>query len=90
MKIKVIMRSFFYAEFVWDTNSLSQTGTVCGMDLISSKNMVREWISKMKKGKVPVPSGLVSTSVDKAGIDVIIGLIKKITVEGVIPVEKET
>ena len=52
--------------------------------------MVREWISKMKKGKVAVPSGLVSTSVDKAGIDVIIDQIKKITVEGVIPVEKET
>lgn len=90
MKIKVIMRSFFYVEFVWDKNSLSQIGTVCGMDLIWSKNMVREWISKMKKGKVAVPSGLVSTSVDKAGIDVIIDQIKKITVEGVIPVEKET
>ena len=44
----------------------------------------------MKKETVPGPSGLVLTLVDKAGIDMIIDLIKKITIEGVIPVEKGT
>lgn len=37
-----------------------------------SKDMVREWINKLKKGKVAGPSGLVLTPVDKVGIDMLI------------------
>ena len=37
-----------------------------------SKDMVREWINELKKGKVAGPSGLVLTPVDKVGIDMLI------------------
>ena len=54
-------------ECAWDSNSLSQTGTVNGVPRLIEKGMVRESISQIKNGKTVEPSGVVSETVKTSG-----------------------
>ena len=77
-------------ELAWKKNSFSQENTASGVPRLLEKDMVRESISKMKNGKIAVPSGVVSDLVKaagEAGFDMIMDQENKIIVEGVIPAE---
>ena len=79
-------------EFAWKKNSFSQANTASGVPRLLEKDMVRESISKMKNGKIAVPSGVVSDMVKageagEAGVDMIMDQVNKIIVKEVIPAE---
>ena len=54
-------------EFARERNSLSQADTITSVPCLIDKDMVRESISKIKKGKAAVLSGVLSEMVITAG-----------------------
>ena len=63
-----------HAKFLCETDLGERLASLNVRMLVNSlsKDMVREWINEVKKGKVAGPSGLVLTPVDKVGIDMLV------------------
>ena len=75
-------------EFPWDRENLEVAEAVAGPAIRIEKEMVREAVSKMKKGKAAGPSGVVAEMLKAAGetgIEMITNLTNQIVIEGVIP-----
>ena len=84
---KITQKSFherlLNTQLPQDRNSLSQPDTVSGVPRLIDKDMVRESISKMKKGKAPGQIIIVSEMVKvagQAGGDMITDLVNQIIV----------
>lgn len=71
-------------EFARD-NNFSKVYTLRDVTGLIDKNMVGEYIKKMKKGNAAGPSGLLSEMVIQAVANVVTELINQILVQGTIP-----
>ena len=80
-------------EFEWSTENLEQVESVAGPAIRIEKEMVKEAVAKMKKGKAAGPSGIVAEMLQAAGdkgIEIVTNLANRIVQEGVIPKEWES
>ena len=58
---------FLNTEFSWDRENLGEVETVSGAAILIEKEMVREAVKKMKKGKADGPSSVVAEMVKAVG-----------------------